>query len=261
MTADTSMSSNKIGFLTALGVYVPLIAMFLFADFSQFLAGERGKSVAFSISLDNIGGGSPQAPQAAPKAEIEKPKMPPKPKTAPKKREKPKPLNPVKRTESKPIAPVTPAPIPAAVESPVDSAQTAQTSDSVESAQAVDSADSQSADSASGNPATTKGDSGAGSGFAGKTQLSSGEYNAYFAKIKKIIDRHHSQGEVRNLTGSVEVGFLITRDGALERLSVLRSSGSARLEEISKRTIRRASRSFPNPPEDYYMKILLVYKR
>lgn len=50
------MSSNKIGFLTALGIYAPIILGLALLDFRVNLVGEMGESKAFSIKLENIAG-------------------------------------------------------------------------------------------------------------------------------------------------------------------------------------------------------------
>lgn len=50
------MSSNKIGFLTALGIYAPIILGLALLDLRVNLVGESGESKAFSIRLENIAG-------------------------------------------------------------------------------------------------------------------------------------------------------------------------------------------------------------
>ena len=50
------MSSNKIGFLTAFALYVPIILGLALLDLRVNLVGKNGKSKAFSIRLDNISG-------------------------------------------------------------------------------------------------------------------------------------------------------------------------------------------------------------
>lgn len=50
------MSSNKIGFLTALGLYAPIILCLALLDLKVNLVGEMGESKAFSIRLENIAG-------------------------------------------------------------------------------------------------------------------------------------------------------------------------------------------------------------
>lgn len=50
------MSSNKIGFLTAFALYVPIILGFALLDLRVNLVGKNGESKAFSIRLDNIAG-------------------------------------------------------------------------------------------------------------------------------------------------------------------------------------------------------------
>lgn len=50
------MSSNKIGFLTALGLYAPIILCLALLDLKVNLVGESSESKAFSIRLENIAG-------------------------------------------------------------------------------------------------------------------------------------------------------------------------------------------------------------
>ncbi len=50
------MSSNKIGFLTALGLYAPIILCLVWVDLKVNLVGKNGESKAFSIRLENIAG-------------------------------------------------------------------------------------------------------------------------------------------------------------------------------------------------------------
>lgn len=50
------MSSNKIGFLSALGLYVPIVIAFMVSDF-KFI-GNMGEDKSFSIRLENIGNSS-----------------------------------------------------------------------------------------------------------------------------------------------------------------------------------------------------------
>lgn len=50
------MSSNKIGFLTALRLYAPIILCLVLLDLKINLVGEMGESKAFNIRLENIAG-------------------------------------------------------------------------------------------------------------------------------------------------------------------------------------------------------------
>lgn len=45
-----------------------------------------------------------------------------------------------------------------------------------------------------------------------------------------------------------------------EDFRVIKSSGSVKLDNIALQTIRRASRNFPTPKKNYYIKTALVYK-
>lgn len=61
------MSSNKIGFLTALGLYAPIILCLALLDLKVNLVGKNGESKAFSIRLENIAGDFGAQPQKAQK--------------------------------------------------------------------------------------------------------------------------------------------------------------------------------------------------
>lgn len=50
------MSSNKIGFLCAFGIYATIILCFVLLNFKINLVGKSGESSAFSIRLENIAG-------------------------------------------------------------------------------------------------------------------------------------------------------------------------------------------------------------
>lgn len=66
------MSSNKIGFLTALGLYAPIILCLALLDLKVNLVGEMGESKAFSIKLENIAGDFGAQPQKAQKKVVKK---------------------------------------------------------------------------------------------------------------------------------------------------------------------------------------------
>lgn len=57
------MSSNKIGFLSALVLYVSVFAGIYLVDFDAILVGQNSESKAFSIRLENIGDFSTGATQ------------------------------------------------------------------------------------------------------------------------------------------------------------------------------------------------------
>lgn len=48
------MSSNKIGFFTALGLYTPIVVAIIVFNQTPIIIGESGTSKAFSIRLENI---------------------------------------------------------------------------------------------------------------------------------------------------------------------------------------------------------------
>lgn len=50
------MSSNKIGFFTALGLYTPIVVAIMMFNQTPIIIGESGTSKAFSIRLENIAG-------------------------------------------------------------------------------------------------------------------------------------------------------------------------------------------------------------
>lgn len=215
------MSSNKIGFLTALGLYAPIILCLALLDLKVNLVGEMGKSKAFSIRLENIAGDFGAQSQKAQKKVRNVPKDS---RPTPSLRGKSK--NSPKQSNSESIA-----------DSNKDSHEsTAESSDS------SDSSDLR-------------------GGVSSKAQESSGENDPYFLAITRIINKYHTREPVRNLYGVVGVAFSVNVSGEVEHLRVVSSSGSERLDSIALRTIRRSARSFPPPKRTYHIQTKLVYKR
>lgn len=216
------MSSNKIGFLTALGLYAPIILCLALLDLKINLVGESGKSKAFSIRLENIAGdfgGDKNVPKKVVKKQhIRHSEL----------------LQ--ESAESKPHeSHPTPSLRDDSIESPKQSTHES-------TAESSDSSDSR-------------------GGVASKAQESSGENDPYFLAITRIINKYHTREPVRNLYGVVGVAFSVNVSGEVEHLRVISSSGSERLDNIALRTIRRALRSFPPPKRTYHIQTKLVYKR
>lgn len=91
-------------------------------------------------------------------------------------------------------------------------------------------------------------------------QSPKGENNEYFMMIKKIINKYHSnQREIPSLRGSVRVKFSININGDLEYLDIIKTSGSVRLDNLSLKTIKRASKSFPKPSKYEMIMLTLDY--
>lgn len=92
-------------------------------------------------------------------------------------------------------------------------------------------------------------------------QSPKGENNEYFMMIKKIINKYHSnQRDIPSLRGSVRVKFSININGDLEYLDIIKTSGSVRLDNLSLKTIKRASKSFPKPSKYEMIMLTLDYK-
>lgn len=215
------MSSNKIGFLTALGLYAPIILGLVWVDLKVNLVGEMGESKAFNIRLENIAGDFGVQSQKAQKKVRNMPKD--------------SRSTPSLRGESKDL------PKQSTHESGADSKKDSQ--DSHEStAESSDSSDSR-------------------GGVSSKAQESSGENDPYFLAITRIINKYHTHEPVRNLYGVVGVAFSVNVSSEVEHLRVVSSSGSERLDNIALRTIRRSARSFPPPKCTYHIQTRLVYKR
>lgn len=214
------MSSNKIGFLTALGLYAPIILCLALLDLKVNLVGKSGESKAFSIRLENIAGDFGAQPQKAQKKVVKKQHI--------------RNSNPSQESaESKPReSRPTPSLQGDSIESPKQS----------KSESTAESSDSR-------------------GGVASKAQESSGENDPYFLAITRIINKYHTREPVRNLYGVVGVAFSVNVSGEMERLRVVSSSGSERLDNIALRTIRRSARKFPPPKRTYHIQTRLVYKR
>ena len=225
------MSSNKIGFLTALGIYAPIILGLALLDLRVNLVGESGESKAFSIRLENIAGdfgGAKNAPKKVPK------KVPKKQQNRHsnilQNSEKAKPLESNADTKSD------------LNDSRESNADSNDSNDSNDLSDSSDSSDSR-------------------GGVASKAQEASGENDSYFLAITRIINKYHTREPIRNLYGIVGVAFSINVSGEVEHLRVISSSGNEKLDSVALRTIRRAARSFPPPKRTYHIQTKLVYKR
>lgn len=216
------MSSNKIGFLSALGIYATIILGLAWIDLEVNLVGEMGESKAFSIKLENIAGDFGGAKNVSKKVV----------KKMPKEAQKDSRPTPLLRSDS--------------IESP-------------KQIKPESSADSKS-DSSDSHESTTDSSDSRG-GIASMAQSSSGENDPYFLAITRIINKYHTREPVRNLYGVVGVAFSVNVSGEVEHLRVVSSSGSERLDSVALRTIRRAARKFPPPKRTYHIKTRLVYKR
>lgn len=217
------MSSNKIGFLTALGIYVPIILGLALLDLKVNLVGEMGESKAFSIRLDNIGGDFSE--NSGQKAQKKVAKVVKKPQNRHFKRS----------AESKPR------------ESNAESSTDLKSESNAESSEFTAESSDSNSDSRGG--------------VASRAQQSSGENDSYFLAITRIINKYHAKERINNLYGVVGVAFSVNVSGEVEDLRVISRSGSERLDSTALRTIRRASRSFPPPKRTYFIKTRLVYKK
>lgn len=219
------MSSNKIGFLTALGLYAPIILCLVLLDLKINLVGEMGESKAFSIRLENIAGdfgGDKNAPKKVVKKQHIRNSNP--------------------SQESAESKPRESHPTPSLQGDSIESPKQSKSKSTAESSDSSDSSDSR-------------------GGVSSKAQESSGENDPYFLAITRIINKYHTREPVRNLYGVVGVAFSVNVSGEVEHLRVVSSSGSERLDNIALRTIRRSARSFPPPKRTYHIQTRLVYKR
>lgn len=205
------MSSNKIGFFSALGLYASIIIAIWLIDFKIKIIGEMGESKVFSIQLDNVAGESFGIGQKEQKKVVQKND---------------------KKPTNQPLQ-----------ESTQELQQPTQTND------------------LPNNDLSNNNSSDLSGGGASNAQIAMGENDPYFIAITRIINKFHAREPVRNMYGVVGVEFSINIDGELENLRVIISSGNARLDSIALKTIRRASRTFPTPKKNYYIKTTLVYKR
>lgn len=225
------MSSNKIGFLTALGLYAPIILCLALLDLKVNLVGKSGESKAFSIRLENIAGDFGAQSQKVQKKVVKKQYI----------------RNSDRSAESKPReSRPTPSLQGKSKESPKQS-----NSESI----ADSNKDSHESTAKSSETSDSRG------GVSSKAQESSGENDPYFLAITRIINKYHTREPVRNLYGVVGVAFSVNVSGEVEHLRVVSSSGSERLDNVALRTIRRSARSFPPPKRTYHIQTRLVYKR
>lgn len=82
-------------------------------------------------------------------------------------------------------------------------------------------------------------------------------------RIKQAIDSnllYPRRARMMREEGAAIVQFTYTRQGQLKRLRLLRSTGSAELDDAAKQTIIRASASFPQVKEDYTLRLPIIFK-
>ena len=82
-------------------------------------------------------------------------------------------------------------------------------------------------------------------------------------QIKKAIDSnllYPRRARMMREEGAAIVQFTNTRQGQLRRLRLLRSTGSAELDDAAKQTIIRASASFPQVKEDYTLRLPIIFR-
>lgn len=82
-------------------------------------------------------------------------------------------------------------------------------------------------------------------------------------QIKQAIDSnllYPRRARMMREEGAAIVQFTYTRQGQLRRLRLLRSTGSAELDDAAKQTIIRASASFPQVKEDYTLRLPIIFK-
>jgi protein TonB len=73
---------------------------------------------------------------------------------------------------------------------------------------------------------------------------------AHFVYIKKIIEKnikYPSMARRMGWQGKVLVSFILCRDGKVENLQVVESSGHSQLDSNALETVKRVE-PFPNPP-------------
>lgn len=232
------MSSNKIGFFTALGLYVPIIMAIALLDLKINIIGEAGKSKAFSIRLENISDKDLQDSTKKPK----KSQNPQTPQNLKNPQIPQKSQNPQNPPQNKPFL--------------QDSALNAQESQSINIISSQNTATNAESSVESNAESSTKNQS-----INSKSQSTIGEYDLYLIEIIRIINQYHAKEPIKNLYGTVGIAFSINPQGAIENLIITKSSGNARLDSIALKTIRRASIAFPNPKQTYHIKTTLAYKR
>lgn len=215
------MSSNKIGFLTALMLYTPIVIAFMMSDFN--LIGNMGEDKSFSIRLENIGNSSKKdSAKKDAKKHIQKQRI---------------------KVDSTHLA---------------ESAKDSMQKDSTQITES--STDSSLESSAKNNADSTQNSQNAESSHATSIlQNSTGKSDLYLNEVMRIINSLHTKERITNLYGVVSVSFSINLNGEVENLIITKSSKNARLDSVALRMIRRAI--FPRPPKVYHIKTSLVYKK
>lgn len=83
------------------------------------------------------------------------------------------------------------------------------------------------------------------------------------AKIKQEIDSnllYPRRARLLKEQGAAIVQFTYTRQGQIQRLRLLRSSGSYELDEAAKQTIIRSSASFPKVNQDFTLRLPIIFR-
>lgn len=156
-------------------------------------------------------------------------------------------------------APARARPKPGPAVQPESASQDAAPSPEVKQPEVEASAAPGSGASASGVD-TTPG--GTGDGIAAQAGLQQGYVNEYFAYIRdRIVKNLYFPPAARKMgwSGKVCVSFVICRDGRVEQVRIVQSTGFEVLDRNVVDAIKRAS-PFPRPPVEAELTLPIVYK-
>ena len=156
-------------------------------------------------------------------------------------------------------APVRARPKPRPVVQPESASQDAAPSPEVKQPEVGESAASGSGEPSSGTD-SVPGDT--GDGDAEQAGLQQAYVNEYFAYIRdKIVKSLFFPPAARKMgwSGKVSVSFVICRDGRVEQVKIVQSTGFEVLDRNVVDAIKRAS-PFPRPPIEAELTLPIVYK-
>jgi len=86
------------------------------------------------------------------------------------------------------------------------------------------------------------------------------QYISYFASIKRKIElvwQYPYEAAAAGIQGELSLDFVITRSGALDSITLVRSSGSKILDDEAIRSIRKAAPFDPIPAQDKIASLLI----
>lgn len=101
----------------------------------------------------------------------------------------------------------------------------------------------------------------------GNNQIQTLTYNEgisdeFLSKIHNAISTHNQyprSAKIRKLEGEVIVEFILSQDGTMEELRIIKSRAEEILQKSAIKAIQKAARFFPTPPQRVRIRVPIIY--